>query len=168
MRTFWKWFVYILFFILILGLYFAMTWQMTIQHEDVHKANCELIHGNVTEYVATPFGGHINCTYYSYNMTDSMLSAYFLSDSVNEIVTYNNQAIIQLLYLKPKELMVVGFDFTMNFFKDYEDFYRMFRTAEKSELRLNKTYDQVPNLKHSTIFEKYIMKKLWIKYKFNP
>lgn len=82
-------------------------------------------------------------------------------------ITTGMQAIIQLLYLKPKELMIIGFDFTMNLHKDYEEFYKMFRKAERVESRLNKTYDECPDIKHSTIFEKYLLKKLWQQYKLN-
>jgi len=78
-------------------------------------------------------------------------------------ITSGLQAIIQILYLKPKELFICGFDFTMYFHKDYEKFYRMFK-SEKAD-RLNKTYDE-QNIDHSTNFEKYILKKLWKKYNF--
>jgi len=73
------------------------------------------------------------------------------------------QAIIQTLFLKPKKLFICGFDFSMFFFKDYEEHYNRLR---KARFRLNKTYDEDPTIKHSTLFEKYIMKKLWIKYQF--
>lgn len=79
-------------------------------------------------------------------------------------LTSGLQAIIQILYLKPKELFICGFDFSMYFFRDYEKFYRMFK--EKKADRLNKTYDEL-NIDHSTKFEKYILKKLWKKYRFN-
>lgn len=73
------------------------------------------------------------------------------------------QAIIQILFLKPKELFICGFDFSMFFFKDYEEHYKRLR---KARFRLNKTYDEDPTIKHSTLFEKYVMKKLWIDYLF--
>jgi len=85
--------------------------------------------------------------------------------NTNIYLTTGLQAIIQLLYLKPKELMVIGFDFTMNFFKDYENFYRMFKSVHSD--RLNKSFEEIKGMGHSTIFEKYILKKLWLKYKFN-
>lgn len=81
-------------------------------------------------------------------------------------ITTGLQAIIHLLYLKPKELMIIGFDFTTNFHKDYEFFYRLCRNDVKSNERLNKNYEDSESLRHSTLFEKYVLKKLWKQYNF--
>ena len=92
-----KFIIYLLYFVFVVVLFLATSWQNTIQHEDVHQANCEAIGGNVTDYDAGIFGGHVNCSIY-YNVSEEMKSAYFMADSYNEAITYNNQAITQLLY----------------------------------------------------------------------
>lgn len=79
-------------------------------------------------------------------------------------VTTGLQAIINVLKLKPKKLFLTGFSFTMELHPSYEKYYLMFK-GEKIRESLDKNYDVDPNCKHSTIFEKYIMKKLVKRYK---
>jgi hypothetical protein len=86
-----------LYFVFIISLFLATSLQNTIQHEDVHQANCEAIGGNVTDYEAGIFSGHVNCSI-NYNISEEMKAAYFMADSYNEAITYNNQAITQLLF----------------------------------------------------------------------
>jgi len=81
-------------------------------------------------------------------------------------ITTGLQSIINILALKPKKLLVCGFDFTTNLASSYDKFYRMFR-PDQANIRLNKNYDDDKTSKHSTIFEKYILKKLWEKYNFD-
>jgi len=80
------------------------------------------------------------------------------------IITTGLATIIIVLKNKPKELFICGFDFTMYLHKAYENLYREHRA--KFVGRLNKTYEEMGDDYHSTLFEKYLLKKLMLKYKF--
>ena len=80
------------------------------------------------------------------------------------MITTGLCTIITILQAKPKELFVCGFDFTMYLYRGYDDLYRIY--GGKFVERLNKTYEEYQDLYHSTVFEKYILKKLWKKFNF--
>lgn len=80
------------------------------------------------------------------------------------MVTTGLCTIITILQSKPKSLFICGFDFTMYLYNGYDDLYKKYRGGYTD--RLNKTYEEYQDDYHSTIFEKYILKKLWKVYKF--
>jgi len=80
------------------------------------------------------------------------------------MVTTGLCTIITILQAKPKNLFICGFDFTMYLYNGYDDLYKKYRGGYTD--RLNKTYEEYQDDYHSTIFEKYVLKKLWKKYNF--
>jgi hypothetical protein len=74
-------------------------------------------------------------------------------------LTCGLSTIIFTLKQKPKNLFICGFDFTMSMHPDYSTYYPI-------QERIGKTYDEIQKNWHSTKFEKYLLKKLFLKYKF--
>ena len=108
------------------------------------------------------------CNTKKYDEIKNLKNINIITQKINKKLglTTGLQAIINIISLKPKKLYICGFDFTTNLATSYDNFYKMFQT-KKANTRLNKNYDDDITSKHSTIFEKYILKKLWEKYNFD-
>lgn len=74
-------------------------------------------------------------------------------------LTCGLSTIIFTLKQRPENLFVCGFDFTMSMHPDYTGFYPI-------QERIGKSYDDIQKNWHSTVFEKYLLKKLHLKFRF--
>ena len=104
------------------------------------------------------------CVYKSFlDKNNLKLNILYLDiDTYINHLTSGISTIIHILYLKPKLLYLTGFSFNNFIYPGYDEF--CFKYKKISFDRLNKNYSDW-NSPHSENFEKYIIKKLSIKYK---
>ncbi len=104
------------------------------------------------------------------------------NDNIKYIIDYNHntyinhylfgltsglKTIIYILKCKPNKIYICGFDFSMNIYNDFKDFHANMKNKDI----LNLSYEEWSNNNnnnnwHSTYVERYIFKKLFIKYNF--
>ena len=104
------------------------------------------------------------------------------NDNITYIIDYNHntyinnylfgltsglKTIIYILKCKPKKLYICGFDFSMNIYDDFKEFHANMKYKDI----LNLSYEEWSNNNdnnnwHSTYVERYIFKKLFLKYNF--
>lgn len=74
-------------------------------------------------------------------------------------LTCGLHSIIFILKNKPEKLFICGFDFSLNLHPDYAKFYPI-------PSNLNKSYEEIQKNWHSSVFERYLLKKLYLNYNF--
>jgi hypothetical protein len=83
-------------------------------------------------------------------------------------LTSGLKTIIYILKCKPKKIYICGFDFSMNIYNDFKEFHANMKNKDI----LNLSYEEWSNNNnnnnnwHSTYIERYILKKLFLKYNF--
>ena len=84
-------------------------------------------------------------------------------------ITSGLKTIIYILQCKPKKLYICGFDFSINIYEDYKKIH--VNQSTQPDIIINnviqkKRYEDVRENWHSSDFELYIFKKLYMKYNF--
>jgi hypothetical protein len=83
-------------------------------------------------------------------------------------LTNGLKTIIFILHCKPKKVFICGFDFSMNIYDKYIPYHQNVKNNNVNICSYEEWSEKNRNnsLWHSTMLEKYILKKLYIKYNF--
>lgn len=85
--------IYILMMFILIALYLVVNYNMINQHEEVHRAIFSNYGCNNISMVITPFSGYTIC-YDNHSLSESEETMH----SFNEVVTYNNSSLIDIVF----------------------------------------------------------------------
>jgi hypothetical protein len=106
--------MYLLMTLLLIASFLVVNYNLINQHEAVHKAIFESFGCTNTSMTTTPFSGHTIC-YGEHNISDAEESMH----SFNEVVTYNDAALIDMLFFGVL-IIITSLFVALSFFKPRE------------------------------------------------